>query len=100
MQALRSKSAGVRTAWIANDTEYDLSAAVFGRDVIARFRLRCGLSRQCGHINGPTVNDEAQIPFGGPKASGYGRLGGKAVIDEFTELRWITIESANQHYPF
>jgi hypothetical protein len=28
-----------------------------------------------------------------------GRFGGKAVIDEFTELRWITIEG-RQHYPF
>ena len=45
------------------------------------------------HINGPTVQDEAQMPFGGVKASGYGRFGGKAAIDEFTELRWITIET-------
>ena len=52
------------------------------------------------HINGPTVADEAQMPFGGMKASGYGRFGGgKAVIAEFTDLRWITIEGP-QHYPF
>ena len=51
------------------------------------------------HINGPTVHDEAQMPFGGVKASGYGRFGGKAVIAEFTDLRWITIEGP-QHYPF
>jgi len=30
------------------------------------------------------------MPFGGTKASGYGRFGRKAAIDEFTELRWIT----------
>jgi acyl-CoA reductase-like NAD-dependent aldehyde dehydrogenase len=52
------------------------------------------------HVNGPTVQDEAQIPFGGTKASGYGRFGGRAVIDEFTELRWITIEATPGHYPF
>jgi len=52
------------------------------------------------HVNGPTVADEAQMPFGGVKASGYGRFGGKAAVDAFTELRWITIEDAGQHYPF
>lgn len=50
-------------------------------------------------INGPTVADEPQMPFGGVKGSGYGRFGGKAAIAEFTDLRWITIES-EQHYPF
>jgi acyl-CoA reductase-like NAD-dependent aldehyde dehydrogenase len=52
------------------------------------------------HINGPTVHDEAQMPFGGVKGSGYGRFGGKAAINEFTDLRWITIEDPHQHYPF
>ena len=52
------------------------------------------------HINGPTVHDEAQMPFGGVKDSGYGRFGGKAAINEFTELRWITIQSGHRHYPF
>jgi acyl-CoA reductase-like NAD-dependent aldehyde dehydrogenase len=45
------------------------------------------------------VADEPQMPFGGMKASGYGRFGGTAVIAEFTDLRWITIEG-EQHYPF
>ena len=52
------------------------------------------------HINGPTVADEPQMPFGGVKASGYGRFGGKAAINEFTDLRWITIEDSQQAYPF
>ena len=52
------------------------------------------------HVNGPTVGDEAQMPFGGVKSSGYGRFGGKAGVAEFTELRWITVEDAGQHYPF
>lgn len=85
---------------LANDTDYGLSAAVFGRDIpraldVAR-RIRSGIC----HINGPTVGDEAQMPFGGVKDSGYGRFGGSAGIDAFTELRWITIEDPNQHYPF
>ena len=52
------------------------------------------------HINGPTVGDEAQMPFGGVKGSGFGRFGGKAAIAEFTDLRWVTIEDPGQHYPF
>jgi acyl-CoA reductase-like NAD-dependent aldehyde dehydrogenase len=52
------------------------------------------------HINGPTVHDEAQVPFGGMGASDYGRFGGKAGIDEFTELRWITLETEAGRYPF
>lgn len=84
---------------IANDTEYGLAAAVFGRDVgraldVAR-RLETGIC----HINGATINDEPQMPFGGVKASGWGRFGGRAGIDEFTELRWITIQSGKQEYP-
>ena len=47
----------------------------------------------------PTVHDEAQMPFGGVKESGYGRFGGKAAIAEFTDLRWITIQTGARHYP-
>jgi acyl-CoA reductase-like NAD-dependent aldehyde dehydrogenase len=84
---------------LANDSEYGLSAAVFTRDIakglgIAR-QIRSGIC----HVNGPTVHDEAQMPFGGVGASGYGRFGGKAGIDSFTELRWVTVETLPGHYP-
>ena len=85
---------------VANDTEYGLSAAVFGRDIIRAMAVAKRIESGICHINGPTVADEAQMPFGGMKASGYGRFGGKAVIDEFTDLRWITIEDPQQKYPF
>jgi acyl-CoA reductase-like NAD-dependent aldehyde dehydrogenase len=84
---------------IANDTEYGLSAAVFGRDIARALDVAKRIESGICHINGPTVHDEAQMPFGGTKASGYGRFGGKAGIAEFTELRWITIETGAQHYP-
>lgn len=85
---------------VANDTEYGLSAAVFGKDITRALSVAKRIESGICHINGPTVSDEAQMPFGGTKASGYGRFGGQAAIDEFTELRWITIEDADQHYPF
>ncbi len=85
---------------VANDTPYGLSAAVFSRDVTRAFAVARRLETGICHINGPTVHDEAQMPFGGVKDSGYGRFGGKAAIAEFTELRWITIQSGHRHYPF
>lgn len=84
---------------VANDTEYGLSAAVFGRDIARAFDVAKRIESGICHVNGPTVHDEAQMPFGGMKASGYGRFGGKAGIAEFTELRWITIETGPQKYP-
>jgi acyl-CoA reductase-like NAD-dependent aldehyde dehydrogenase len=84
---------------IANDTEYGLSAAVFGRDITRALDIANRIDSGICHINGATVHDEAQMPFGGVKASGYGRFGGKAGINEFTELRWITIETGPQHFP-
>ncbi len=84
---------------VANDTAYGLSSAVFSRDVQRALAVAKRLETGMCHINGPTMHDEGQMPFGGVKASGYGRFGSKAVIAEFTELRWITIEGP-QAYPF
>ena len=84
---------------VANDTEYGLSSAVFSENIQRAMGIAKRIKAGICHINGPTVNDEPQMPFGGTKDSGYGRFGGVAAIAEFTELRWITIES-HQHYPF
>ena len=84
---------------VANDTEYGLSSAVFGRDVKRAMDVALRIESGICHVNGPTVHDEAQMPFGGMKASGYGRFGGKAAIHEFTELRWITVSSRLGNYP-
>jgi acyl-CoA reductase-like NAD-dependent aldehyde dehydrogenase len=84
---------------LANDTEYGLSASVFTKDTARGLRVAKQIKSGMCHINGPTVHDEAQMPFGGVKGSGYGRFGGKAGIDAFTELRWITIETQPGHFP-
>lgn len=85
---------------VANDTEYGLSSAVFSRDIQRAMGVAARVESGICHINGPTLHDEAQMPFGGVKGSGYGRFGGKAAIAEFTDLRWVTIEDPGQHYPF
>ncbi|MFK8402860.1 aldehyde dehydrogenase [Pseudomonas sp. BGr12] len=84
---------------VANDSEYGLSAAIFSRDQARALNLARRVESGICHINGPTVHDEAQIPFGGVKASGYGSFGSRAAIDHFTQLRWITLQTAPRHYP-
>ena len=66
----------------------------------ARWQVARRIESGICHVNGPTVHDEAQMPFGGVKAAGYGRFGGKAGIDAFTDLRWITMQTSPRHYPF
>jgi acyl-CoA reductase-like NAD-dependent aldehyde dehydrogenase len=85
---------------VANDTLYGLSAAVFGRDVTRALDVASRIESGSVHINGATVQNEPQAPYGGMKQSGYGRFDGRAVIDQFTEVKWVTIEQASQPYPF
>jgi benzaldehyde dehydrogenase (NAD) len=84
----------------ANDNAYGLSSAVFTRDSARGLRVAALIQSGICHINGPTVHDEAQMPFGGVKDSGFGRFGGKAGIAEFTDLRWVTMQTSPRHYPF
>jgi acyl-CoA reductase-like NAD-dependent aldehyde dehydrogenase len=84
---------------LANDSEFGLSAAIFSRDVSRALLLAQRVESGICHINGPTVHDEAQMPFGGVKASGYGSFGSKASIDFFTQLRWVTIQNGPRYYP-
>jgi benzaldehyde dehydrogenase (NAD) len=85
---------------IANDNEFGLSAAVYGRDTARAWQVASCIESGICHINGPTVHDEAQMPFGGVKSSGYGHFGGQAGIDAFTDTRWITMQTTPRHYPF
>jgi benzaldehyde dehydrogenase (NAD) len=84
----------------ANDNDYGLSAAVFGQDIARAFNVARKIDSGICHVNGPTVHDEAQMPFGGVKGSGIGRFGGRAGVAEFTELRWITVQTKPRQYPF
>jgi benzaldehyde dehydrogenase (NAD) len=84
---------------MANDTEYGLSAAVFGNNVPAALEIAQRIESGICHVNDTTVHDEPQMPFGGVKASGFGRFGGRAALEEFTELRWITVQELGREYP-
>lgn len=85
---------------IANESEYGLSSAIYSQDTARAWNVAQRLQTGICHINGPTVHDEAQMPFGGCKSSGYGRFGGRAGIHEFTELRWITLQTTPRQLPF
>ncbi len=86
---------------VANQTNYGLSSAVVTNDLGMALKLSEEIEAGMVHINGPTIMDEAHIPFGGVKDSGMGREGGHFSIEEMTELKWITVEaSGNRHYPF
>lgn len=84
---------------VGNDTEYGLAAAVFSRDTERALDVARQLETGICHINGATIQDDPTMPFGGMKASGYGRFGGDAGVHEFTELRWLSVQNGSRDYP-
>jgi len=84
----------------ANATAYGLSAGIITSDRERGFALAQQIDSGIVHVNDQTVADEPQMPFGGVKDSGFGRFGGQAVIDEFTELRWVTLRAGGHPFPF
>jgi aldehyde dehydrogenase (NAD+) len=85
---------------VANDTMYGLSASVFTGDFTKGLDIAERIESGMVHINDQTVHDEPQVPFGGIKDSGWGRFGGTAALEEFTELRWISVQRTPRQYPF
>jgi aldehyde dehydrogenase (NAD+) len=85
---------------IANDTEYGLSSAVFTRDEARGMRFALRIEAGMTHINGSTVDDQPNSPFGGEKNSGIGRYGGEWIMQEFTTDHWVTAQHGPQRYPF
>ena len=84
----------------ANATSYGLSSGILTSDPDRGLALAQKLDAGIVHVNDQPVGDEPQMPFGGVKDSGFGRFGGQAVVDEFTELRWITLQSGSHPFPF
>jgi acyl-CoA reductase-like NAD-dependent aldehyde dehydrogenase len=84
----------------ANETAYGLSAGIITTDPDRGMALAGQIEAGIVHVNDQTVGDEPQMPFGGVKDSGWGRFGGAFAMDEFTELRWITVQSGSRQFPF
>ena len=84
----------------ANATSYGLSSGILTSDPDRGLALAQKLDAGIVHVNDQPVADEPQMPFGGVKDSGFGRFGGQAVVDEFTELRWITVQRGSHPFPF
>ena len=84
----------------ANATSYGLSSGIITSNPDRGFALAQQIEAGIVHVNDQPVGDEPQMPFGGVKDSGFGRFGGQAVVDEFTELRWITVQSGTHPFPF
>ncbi|MEM6371277.1 MAG: aldehyde dehydrogenase family protein [Pseudomonadota bacterium] len=76
----------------ANDTEYGLSSAIFTKDIDKAFHFARNIGAGMCHINGPTIHDEAHVPFGGNGESGVGREGTDADLEAMTELKWVTVQ--------
>jgi len=84
----------------ANETTYGLSAGIITSDPDRGLTLAQQLQSGIVHVNDQPVADEPQMPFGGVKGSGFGRFGGTAAINEFTDLHWVTVRSGTHPFPF
>ncbi|MFZ9067710.1 MAG: aldehyde dehydrogenase family protein [bacterium] len=84
---------------IANDTEYGLSSGIITADEEKALQMARQLETGMCHVNCSSVNDEPNVPFGGAKASGLGRHGGRWSMETFTDTRWITLERGGRHFP-
>ena len=76
----------------ANDTEFGLASAIFTQDISKALHFAQNIGAGMCHINGPTIYDEAHVPFGGNGKSGSGREGTDADLEAMTELKWITVQ--------
>jgi len=84
----------------ANATPYGLSSGIITQDAERGMVLAQAIDAGIVHVNDQPVGDEPQMPFGGVKDSGFGRFGGSAVVDEFTETRWVTVQRGSHPFPF
>ncbi|KPM38686.1 hypothetical protein AK830_g7880 [Neonectria ditissima] len=76
---------------IVNGSDYGLSAAIWTHDYHRALRLARRLDVGAVHINASTVHDEATLPHGGSKSSGFGRFGAEWGLKEFVQTQTVTM---------
>lgn len=84
----------------ANDSRYGLTAGVLTGDPERGLALANRLEAGIVHVNDQPIHDEPQMPFGGVKDSGWGRFGVTFAMEEFTEMRWVTLAGGPRSFPF
>jgi acyl-CoA reductase-like NAD-dependent aldehyde dehydrogenase len=82
------------------ENKFGLSGSVHSRDLQRAYEVASHVDTGMIHINDQGVNDEPHVPFGGVKSSGMGRYNSDTVMDEFTELKWISFQMQPRDYPF
>jgi succinate-semialdehyde dehydrogenase / glutarate-semialdehyde dehydrogenase len=75
---------------LANDTEFGLVAYAYTRDLDRAVTVAEGLETGMVGLNLGVVSNPA-APFGGVKASGFGREGGREGIEEYLEVKYVAI---------
>jgi succinate-semialdehyde dehydrogenase/glutarate-semialdehyde dehydrogenase len=75
---------------LANNTEFGLAAYFYSRDVGRVFRVAEALEAGIVSVNAGNFSNEV-APFGGIKQSGLGREGSKYGIEEYLEIKYVTI---------
>jgi aldehyde dehydrogenase (NAD+) len=85
---------------VANDSPNGLSGAVFSGSLERGCRVAEQIHTGMIHVNDQTINDEPHIAFGGEKGSGLGRFNGEWSLEEFTTVKWISLQKEYRDFPF
>ncbi|ARK32653.1 aldehyde dehydrogenase family protein [Halalkalibacter krulwichiae] len=85
---------------LANESDFGLSGSIFTSDLDHGVEVALQIHTGMIHVNDQSVNCESHIPFGGEKSSGLGRYGGEWSLDEFTTVRWVSVQKETRPFPF
>ncbi|WP_123592663.1 aldehyde dehydrogenase family protein [Salinisphaera orenii] len=85
---------------VANGTPFGLSGAVFSNSLERGINVARNIKTGMIHVNDQTINVEPNVPFGGEKYSGLGRYCGEWAIEEFTTVKWVSVQKQARQYPF
>ncbi|WP_375143344.1 aldehyde dehydrogenase family protein [Domibacillus sp. A3M-37] len=85
---------------VANGTPFGLSGAVYSGSIERGINVAKKIKTGMIHVNDQSINVEPNVPFGGEKLSGIGRYCGEWAIDEFTTVKWLSVQKQPREYPF